>query len=193
MRLLGYVLCAAALVVLSALPALAGRAEAVPEWRHWWDLGWTIVNFLVLAGVIVKVARQPLKDFLRSQREAVSRELAEMEEHKKEAQAERERLQKMTANLEQELEEFERLLSEQAAKERQARLEEARAESKLVLERAELWAEQALVKARRRLAHEMLELATDMAMQKIQASITDQDQARLLEQFNQSIKQAHPA
>lgn len=193
MRLLGYVLCAAALVVLSALPALAGRAEAVPEWRHWWDLGWTIVNFLVLAGVIVKVARQPLKDFLRSQREAVSRELAEMEEHKKEAQAERERLQKMTANLEQELEEFERLLSEQAARERQARLEEARAESKLVLERAELWAEQALVKARRRLAHEMLELATDMAMQKIQASITDQDQARLLEQFNQSIKQAHPA
>lgn len=193
MRLLGYVLCAAALVVLSALPALAGRAEAVPEWRHWWDLGWTIVNFLILAGVIVKVARQPLKDFLRSQREAVSRELAEMEEHKKEAQAEWERLQKMTANLEQELKEFERLLSEQAARERQARLEEARAESKLVLERAELWAEQALVKARRRLAHEMLELATDMAMQKIQASITDQDQARLLEQFNQSIKQTHPA
>ena len=191
--MLGYVLCAAALVVLSALPALAGRAEAVPEWRHWWDLGWTIVNFLILAGVIVKVARQPLKDFLRSQREAVSRELAEMEEHKKEAQAEWERLQKMTANLEQELKEFERLLSEQAARERQARLEEARAESKLVLERAELWAEQALVKARRRLAHEMLELATDMAMQKIQASITDQDQARLLEQFNQSIKQTHPA
>lgn len=187
---LGYIVAIVITLLVSADPVLAAAAEEMPEWRKWWDLAWKIVNFLALAFVIVKFAKQPLKDFLKKQRETASEDLAQMEERKKEAQAEQERIAQMTAGLAKELQDFEAALGEAAAKEREELLASAQKESKLILERAEIWAEQALLKARQRLAAEMLDQAAEIASETIQKNITDQDREMLFDQFNSGLKES---
>ncbi len=186
---LGYIIAAVIALLAAAEPALAA-VEEIPEWRKWWDLGWKIVNFLALAFVIVKLAKQPLKDFIKKQRETASENLAAMEERKKEALAEQERIAQMTAGLAKELEDFEKALAEVAAKDREAMLEDAQAESKLILERAEIWAEQALLHARQRLAAEMLDQAAEIASETIQKNINDQDRDKFFDQFNSGLKES---
>lgn len=187
---LGYLVAAGVALLAVADPALAAGTEKVSEFRQWWDFGWKIINFLVLAFLIVKMAKQPLKDFVRKQRETASEQLAEMEERKKEAQAEKERIAQMTAGLAKELEDFENALAETAAKEREEILEAAQSESKMILERAEIWAEQALINARQQLAAEMLEQAAAIASETIQKNITDQDRQHFFEQFNSGLKES---
>lgn len=186
---LGYIIAAVIALLAAAEPALAA-AEEIPEWRKWWDLAWKIINFLALAFLIVKFAKQPLKDFIKKQREAASENLAEMEERKKEAKAEQERIAQMTAGLAKELEDFQNALAETAAKDREEMLESAQTESKLILERAEIWAEQALIHAKQRLAAEMLDQATEIASETIQNNITDQDREMFFDQFNSGLKES---
>ena len=187
---LRYIIIAVLLLLAATEPALAAGKEQIPEWRQWWDLAWKIINFLALAFVIVKMAKQPLKDFIKKQRETASENLAEMEERKKEAKAEEERIAQMTAGLAKELEDFETALGEAAANEREEMLESAQAESKLILERAEIWAEQALLQARQRLAAEMLDQAAEIAAETIQKNITDQDRDLFFDQFNNGLKES---
>jgi F-type H+-transporting ATPase subunit b len=164
-------------------------AEDAAFWT-WWNYAWKIINFLALAFVIVKLAKKPLKDFVKKQRETASEDIAEMEERKKEAKAEQERIAQMTAGLAKELADFEAALTEAAAKDREAMLEDAQAESKLVLERAEIWAEQALIAARQNLAAEMLDQAAEIATETIRKNITDQDRQQFFDQFNSGLKES---
>jgi F-type H+-transporting ATPase subunit b len=190
MMYLGYIIAIVTVLLVTADPVLAAAGEEIPEWRKWWDLAWKIVNFLLLAFVIVKLAKQPLKDFIKKQRETASENIAEMEKRKKEAKAEEERIAQMTAGLAKELEGFEKALSEAAVKDREEMLESAHTESKLILERAEIWAEQALLKARQRLAGEMLDQAAEIASETIQRNITDQDKDNFFDQFNSGLKES---
>lgn len=187
---LGYIIAIVIALLATADPALAAAADEIPEWRKWWDLAWKIVNFLALAFVIVKFAKQPLKDFIKKQRATASENIADMEERKKEAKAEQERIAQMTAGLAKELENFEKALSEAAVKDREEMLESAHTESKLILERAEIWAEQAILKARQRLAAEMLDQAAEIASDAIQKNITDQDRDKFFDQFNSGLKES---
>jgi F-type H+-transporting ATPase subunit b len=190
MMYLGYIVGMVIALLIAADPALAAAVDEIPEWRKWWDLAWKIVNFLALAFIIVKMAKQPLKDFLKKQRETASEELAAIEERKKEAKAEQERIAQMTAGLAKELAEFETALGETAAKERQTLLDSAQSESKMILQRADIWAEQALLKAKQRLAAEMLDQAAEIASETIQKNITDQDREMLFDQFNSGLKES---
>lgn len=156
----------------------------------WWHLAWKIINFLILAFVIVKLAKEPLKSFIKKQGETAAENIAEMEKRKKEAKAEEERIAQMTAGLAKELEGFENALSEAAVKDREEMLESAHTESKLILERAEIWAEQAILNARQRLAAEMLDQAAEIASDTIQKNITDQDRENFFDQFNSGLKES---
>jgi len=171
-------------------PAWAAKAkQATPQWRIYWDQTWRVINFLILAFFIVKMARLPLKSFLKGQREAVSKRLDEMEQAKAEAEAEHREIQQKIQNLQQELDRYEQALADTAAKEREQMLEEARGDAEIIMQRAQIQAEQALRRARRLLAAEMLDEAASIAAQKIAEVIDDKDRARLVESFASHLDQ----
>jgi F-type H+-transporting ATPase subunit b len=172
-----------AALVLAAEPALAAKAAAPPAWKVYWDWGWKIINFLILAFLIVKMAKKPLKDFFTNQRAQVAAELEEMNKAKAEAEAELKVIQEQTAGLARELEEFEQALTQTAERDRRRMLEEARNESELILERAQLQAEMALDQARRKLAAEIVDLASNLAAEKLREAVGAADQTRLLDEF----------
>ncbi len=176
-------------LLLLSEPAWANQAHQMPTWRVWWDSIWRIVNFLVLAFLIVKVAKQPLIEFLHGQRREVAAEIEKMEQAKAAAEAERRELEAKTAGLAAEIADYEQALSDTAAREREEMLAHAERESRMILERAEVWAEQALRSARQRLTAEILEQASAIAQDKLRAAITSEDRERMFDQFTRDIAQ----
>lgn len=179
-------------LVLAASAAAAQAAE-VPEWRQWWDVAWKVINFFILAFFLVKMAKQPLKEFLSGQRKAVEEEIAELEAAKAQARSDLEKWLDKAGNLEKELDAYEKALAEVARKQQENMLAEAEAESTRIMDRAQIWAEQALRKARRRLAAEIVEMAGELAVEKLRSIMTAEDRARLIEKFTEEVKSTQAA
>jgi F-type H+-transporting ATPase subunit b len=181
-------------MVLLALAALAGSDSALAAeaqepagWRVWWDLSWRIINFLILAVLIYKVAKQPLLDFLRGQRDVVTLDLNKLKKAKAAAITESQAIEEKTKNLAEELAQYEERLAAVAAKQRDAIIEAAKREGEMILERAQLWTQQKMRKARVQLAEEILELAAEIAAEKVRQNITAQDKTRMLSEFTGQI------
>ena len=177
-------------VLLAAEPALAAKTGQVSTFRMWWDQIWRIINFLILAFLLVKVAKEPVKNFLAGQREKVASDFQRMEQAKEQAVAERQELEGKINNLAEELARYEDDLAQAAAEEREVMLADARREADMIMERAQLWSGQALRKARQRLAGEILELAAELATEKMRAAITAEDQRQLIAKFSTDLSQA---
>jgi F-type H+-transporting ATPase subunit b len=180
---------AAAALILAATPALAAQAEP-SAFKFWWSWSWRIINFLVLAFVIVKMAKQPLKDFLSGQKAKVVEELEAMEKAKAVAQAELNKIQQQTSGLAQELADYEKAFADMAARERTRLTQDAAKEAELILERAKLTAKMALRQAIQTLTEEMVELAADLAQEKLKQAVSAQDQTGFLEQFTSLAQEA---
>lgn len=65
---------------LMALPAAALAAD--PQWRPTYDVAMRWVNFIILVAVILKYAREPIKDFLKLQKSDIVSEIGELETEK---------------------------------------------------------------------------------------------------------------
>jgi F-type H+-transporting ATPase subunit b len=182
------VAAAGALLILAAEPALAAKAkEAMPEWRVIWNQVWKILNFLILAFLIFKLGRQPIKDFISGQKTGIASTIQAMEEAKAAAEAERAAIEARTANLEKELEDIETYLAERAARQRETMVEEAQREARLIIERAEMLGERALREARSQLVNEMVELASQMAEETLRRVVNETDRAKFLDDFAKSL------
>lgn len=177
-------------LVIWTVPALAGEtAEKTSTFRLWWDAIWRILNFSVLVWLAYKYGKKPMMDFIKGQRNIVAEEIEAMELAKSNAIAQRKAIEAKTAGLADELADYDQALSELAAKERKKLMAEAELESKLIMERAEIWAGQALRAARAELASDILDLAGDIATDKLRAAITSEDRQRMFDQFTQEIVQ----
>lgn len=182
LHLIAVLAVAAVLLIGGADTALAAK-HAIPTWKVWWNWSWKIINFLVLAFLIYKVAKKPLKEFLSGSRAKVAAELEEVNKAKAEAEAQLKLIQDKTAGLAQELAEYEETLGQFAERERQRMIDEAREASEMIMDRAKLQAEMALQHARRELTHEIVELAAELAESKLKDAVGPQDQDRFLEKF----------
>ena len=178
-------LAVALAVVLLAAPAWA--AEELPEWRKIWDVVWRVLNFLILAGLIVKYGRQPMKDFLAGQRDTLAEEIKEMEEAKAEAEADLKDIEDRIAGLADELGKFEESVASQAAKVREEIMATAEFEANAILERTKRQSEMALEQARKDMASELVELAGMDAVELVQAAINSEDLSRLVDEFNSQV------
>lgn len=175
---------AAAVVVLWACPALAAKKQqALPEWRQWWNLAWKWINAGILIFIIVKFGRQPMKDFLANQKATLAAEIQEMEAAKAEAQAELTQMQTKIDGLADELKSFQEHLTASAARERDQMLEEAKFEAENIIERTQRQAEMALTRARQEMTVELVEMAGQMAEEKLAQAVNADDQRRLVSEF----------
>ena len=186
-----YIIPVVALVLLVlAVPALAEGAEGAEgasNWRNTWNQVWKIINFLILAFLFVKMGKEPIKAFISGQQNTVAEELKAMEDAKAEAQAELKETEARIANLNQELDDFRQLISDQAAKEREQMMEDARYEADAILDRTKRQSEMALLSARRRMAAELVALAGAEAEKILLANITPSDQERMLVDFTDKV------
>ena len=101
--------------LVTTLPAVAMAAS--PEWRPTYDKIMLWVNFAIFMGVAIKYGREPIKNFLKQQKEEIVSELDTLETEKERVLGEIQDAKTQAAESEARFKELKaRLISQGAAK-----------------------------------------------------------------------------
>jgi F-type H+-transporting ATPase subunit b len=179
----------ASLIILTSLFFLSigavevFAAEGDGGWRPTYDIVMKWVNFGILAFIFFKFARRPLKNFLSDKKNEISLQIEKLEDEKN-------RLLQRVRDAETELEENAQRLEElkerivQTGEKRKLEIiENARQESRMIIESAKQKMEGRIIRARNRLTVELVDTATELALEKLPDLVTEDDNQKLLEQF----------
>jgi len=181
---------AAACLLLIAPPAWA---EDGSTFGQIWRLGWRIINFLILAVVLYKVASKPAKEFFRGKRQEAKEVLADLEEAKAKAEAELAQLKAKLDSADQEISEVVEQLGQVAARKREKIIEEAGLRAEEILAQAKRAAESELQRAKQALTIETSRGVIARAAQMLKERLTPDDHLRLINQVLDRMEVARPA
>jgi F-type H+-transporting ATPase subunit b len=189
MRRLLPMCCAGALAVwvTAAGGDAAWATEGAAAWRPAYDVAMKWVNFLILAGLLVRFGRAPLMNFLNSRKNEMLRILDELET-KKSAAVKRvaETQQRLDRSNERFVRLTERIVGQGEARKTQL-IEEARRDCTIILDSGNRKIQNRILQARRRLRNEMVDDAFALAMEKLETEITATDDQRLFDRYMESL------
>ncbi len=140
-----------------------------------------IVNFAILAAVLVLVLRKPLAGFLNAKTAQIREELSEARSRETNAEVERKKAEELLASLEGEVRKAKSEAASAAQAEKERILKTAEQEAARIRAVAKKEIEAEVEAGRRRLFARATELSVDLAHKKIENSMTDADRSRLID------------
>jgi len=155
------------------------------------DLILRTVNFLVFAGILVKLVAKPAKNFFAKRSQDIAQSLEDLEAQKAEAAKE---LAEAEAKLAQVAGERDKIIQQFIA---EGELEKAKIVGKAemvadrIKEMAAMTIDQETKKAVQDLKKEIADLATQMAEDLLTKKVTYADQQKLVEEYLKKVVQAH--
>ncbi len=187
---LGSVLLTVSVVLASGGEGGHGEAHGISPAKIQ-DFMWRTLNFVVFAGILIKLVAKPAKQFFAGRSQEIAQSFEELEAKKAEAEA---ALKAAQARLAEVADEREQLIKQFIA--------EGEAEKKKIIEKAEMVAvrikdmaalsiEQETKKAAQELKKEVAEKATQMAEALIKKEITPTDQSKLVEEYLHKVVEKH--
>lgn len=177
------------LIILTALLFLsAGAVEVLAAdggggWRPTYDIIMKWVNFGILVLIFFKFARRPLKNFLSDKKNEISLQIKKLEDEKDRLH---QRVREAETELEKNvvrLEELKERIVQMGERRKVEIIEDARQESRMLLESAKQKIEGRIIRARNRLRAEMIDAAAEVALEKLPGLVTEDDNQKLMEQF----------
>ena len=180
-------LCALALMLLAVTPLAAFAEEGAA------DPGWAptiakIINFAILAAIIVYYGRGPIGEYLRTRSTTIRKDLVDSKTLRANAEQQLAGVRQRLSVLPGELAEMKRRGEEELAAEK-VRLAEATAHERQRLVdqmRREIELQSRL--ARRELVQHSVELSMGIARARIEKDITPADQARLIDRYASGVR-----
>ena len=179
-----YLIVVIAVFVLYSADALA--AEAVKNWRSTFDLVMRWLNFAIIAFVLIKFGRKPIKDFLANRREEIDYKIKKFEQQKQAAEEKIEETAKMLEDSMGRLEKIKKRIVEDGEKKKQQIITNAQQESRILLEGTQRRIQNQIVEARDLIRSELIESAVALAEKRLPAEITAADEQKLLDRFMES-------
>jgi F-type H+-transporting ATPase subunit b len=164
----------------------AAAAHETEEAAHdpgWWPAIWKTANFLILVGILTYFLRAPLGAYMTARIGKVREDLVTAAQTRETAVRQLAEIDAKLAALPAELEALKTRGAEDLVAERARIEQDAQAERQRLLEQTRREIEMRLSIARRELIELAAELAVDVATQRIRASITADDQARLADRY----------
>jgi F-type H+-transporting ATPase subunit b len=178
----GFFLIAVFAVLLFGV-ADAMAAETTSSWRSTFDLVMRWVNFVIIAFVLIKFGRKPIKDFLSNRREKIDQQIKKYEQQK---EATEEKIKEANRMLKDSAARFEKIktrIIEDGEKKKQKIIEDARQESMILLAGTRQKIEYQIVEARNLIRSELIESAIALAEQRLPEEITAADEQKLIDHF----------
>ncbi len=175
------VFAASGLLLLFCSPALA--AEGSGQWRPIYDLAMRWLNFGIIIFILVKFARQPLKNFLHNRRKEVQREISAMEEKKEAIEAQIQEALQILSDSEIRFAAVKERIIKEGQRKKQKIIEAAEQESQILLESTKKKIEHKIAEARAAFRAELVDMAIASAMQKLPQQITAEDNRRFTELY----------
>ena len=170
-------------VVLHLLSPEALAAEARDGWRPVYDLVMRWVNFGILVFLLAKYARTPIRDFLKGRKAELADEIQKIEAEKR---GTLDALAQTLQSLEERstrLQQVEERIIAEGEKEKQRIIEDARLQSDILMQGVQQKVSHQLQLARDRFRAEIVDGAIALAMEKLPATITDQDNRHQVERW----------
>jgi F-type H+-transporting ATPase subunit b len=157
---------------------------------NWIDFAYRTVALVIVAGVLVKLLRKPVANFLNSRREEIQRLLSELEAKTSEAKSEYSRVQARIASLEEETKKIVDELIEEGEAERKKIIETAHREADYIQQQAQVAIQQEIQAARDSLKDEVADMSVAAAQDIIKKKIRAEDQQRLVHEFMTKVVEA---
>jgi F-type H+-transporting ATPase subunit b len=147
-----------------------------------------LVNFAILAGVLVYFLKSPLVGYLASRSDQIRGDLVKAAEMKRAAAAQIEEIDRLMMALPAELEALRAQGAEEIASEEERIRTAAAAERDRLLEQARREIEFQVKVAERDLVSHAADLAVSVATERIRNHITDEDRQRLVDRYVHQLK-----
>ena len=141
------------------------------------------LNFVIIAVVLVKFGRKPIKDFLANRREEIDYKIKKFEQQKQAAEDKIEETTKMLENSMVRLEKIKMRIVEEGEKKKHQIIAAAQQESRLLLKGTQHKIENQIVEARNLIRSELIESAMALAEKRLPEEITAIDEQRLFDHF----------
>lgn len=164
------------------MPATLGAAEAA-TWRPTYDLVMRWLNFLILVFIIVKYSRRPLANFLKGKQKAIGTEIERIEKEKEKISESAAAARQQLEDSAQRLEKLKQRIVDQGEKKKLEIIAEARQEGRHIMESARHKVAGTVLQAKNKIREELIDMAVAIALEKLPAEITTQDNEKLFEQF----------
>jgi F-type H+-transporting ATPase subunit b len=165
-----------------------GTLAADPEWRPSYDVAMRWINFIILVAVIVKYAREPIKDFLKLRKAEVVSQIDELNGAKTRILDEIKSAKQQGVENQTRLKALKVRLISQGENRKKQIIEQARQQSVIMLEETRRKMENRIVQAKARLKMELLDIAMDQAVKKLPELITERDNQQFLDDYMRSLQ-----
>lgn len=153
------------------------------------DLVYRLMNFGVMAVVLVILLRKPLGSALGGRIEQIKSELEELEAKKAEAQAELAQVEKRLADAQGERDVILAEFRSQGEREKDKIIESAQSLAARIKAQAQFTIEQETALAKGELRREVADLSASLAEDLLKQKITAEDQTRLVEEYLAKVQQ----
>ena len=179
-----------ALVGGLALSAFAAEErEGTSTFKKTWMKIWEVLNFLILAFLVFKVLRDPVKNFFQGRTEMFRQKIAEAEGASVEAERELKEVESRFEMLDEEIQRLQQTITEQGARRRDNIISDAEQAAEYMLEKAKIESDMMMREAKIRLRREVTNEAVRLAEGSIKKEIGKKDQERLVDEYLQDLKQ----
>jgi len=179
-----------ALVGGLALSAFAAEGrQGTSSFKKTWMKIWEVLNFLILAFLVFKLLREPVKNFFQGRTEMLRQKIAEAEGASIEAERELKEVESRFEMLDEEIQRLQQTITEQGEMGRDKIISDAEQTAEYMLEKAKFESEMMMREAKIRLRREVTNEAVRLAEESIKKEIGKKDQERLVDEYLQDLKQ----
>jgi len=180
-QLCGQIITCFVMLHLSVFEVMA--AEGPGDWRPLFDQVMRWFNFLLLAFLLIKFSRAPIKKFLEGQKQDIADEIDGLEAEKEEMLGQIVESKNQLENSQKRLSELKKTIIAQGEKNRQKIIEDAQRESQMMLTSAKLKIDSRITEARQVLKSELVDSAFALAIKQLPEKITDEDNQKFIDAF----------
>jgi F-type H+-transporting ATPase subunit b len=173
-----------------ALTAFAAETEKGPSsFKKIWMRSWRVLNFLILAYLLVRLLKKPLSSFFQESARVIREQLQGTEQSCLEAEQELQEVENRLEALGQEIDKLQGVIGDHGERERDKIIANARQTAEQMLEKAKLEAAYSAQQAKNQLRLEVIDEAVRMAAESIRKAIESSDQERLVKEYLQDLKE----
>ncbi len=181
MPVIGYIVLSLVCLHLLGLEAVA--AEGQENWRPLFDEIMRWLNFAILAFLLIKFSRVPIKNFFKTRKEEMVSEIKTLENEKQEALREIDENLKLLEDSGVRFEALKERIVAQGERNKQKIIEDAKQESNALLEGAKQKIDSQIIEARNKLKKELIDSAIAIAIERLPAEITAEDNQKWVDRF----------
>jgi F-type H+-transporting ATPase subunit b len=167
--------------LLSGVDAWA--VESAGGWRPMYDLVMRWVNFGILAFILVKYGRVPIKNFLQSRQADIARQIESLEQEKTKVLFEVDQNLQAIEDSQERFAAMKERIMRQGEKRKQEIIDAGQRESEILIDSSKRKIQYKILKAEDRLRSELIDAAFALALERLPQFVNASDQERSLEHF----------